>query len=206
MILYGEDRFTPAQSASASRSPNLIPPCGLPGDALNVVFFHDSAEESPISRLARVRVGPYYPNARKGLKLARRVLERQRKDMRQIVMIADGKPSALTRADGKIYRDAFGLDPFIVSETFAEVAAYRKAGILIDTFMLAPNQISSASCGRSRRSATARPTSPPRASRPEPSWITWTRRRARSTNKSQFPITSPTIPRSISTLEVPTGH
>jgi Ca-activated chloride channel family protein len=57
--------------------------------------------------------------------------------MRQIVMITDGKPSALTRPDGRIYRNAFGLDPFIVSETFAEVAACRKAGILINTFMLA---------------------------------------------------------------------
>ncbi len=69
--------------------------------------------------------------------LARRLLERQKKDMRQIVMITDGKPSALTRPDGRIYRNAFGLDPFIVSETFAEVAACRKAGILINTFMLA---------------------------------------------------------------------
>jgi len=65
------------------------------------------------------------------------LLERQQKDMRQIVMITDGKPSALTRPDGRIYRNAFGLDPFIVSETVAEVAACRNAGILINTFMLA---------------------------------------------------------------------
>ena len=110
-----------------------------------------------------MRVGPYYTNTREGLQLARRVLERQQKDMRQIVMITDGKPSALTRPDGRIYRNAFGLDPFIVSETFAEVAACRKAGILINTFMLARDPISSASCARSRRSATARPTSRPRA-------------------------------------------
>ena len=101
------------------------------------MLFHDSAEEIPLSQLARVRVGPYYTNTREGLRLARRILERQRKDMRQIVMITDGKPSALTRPDGRIYRNAFGLDPFIVSETFAEVAACRKAGILINTFMLA---------------------------------------------------------------------
>jgi len=135
MILYGEDRFTPAKRVALALA-NLIR-LQYPGDALNVVLFHDSAEEIPLSRLARVRVGPYYTNTREGLKLARRVLERQQKDMRQIVMITDGKPSALTRPDGKIYRNAFGLDPFIVSETFAEVAACRKAGILINTFMLA---------------------------------------------------------------------
>jgi Ca-activated chloride channel homolog len=135
MILYGEDRFTPAKRVALALA-NLIR-LQYPGDALNVVLFHDSAEEIPLARLARVRVGPYYTNTREGLRLARRVLERQRKDMRQIIMITDGKPSALTRPDGRIYRNAFGLDPFIVSETFAEVAACRKAGILINTFMLA---------------------------------------------------------------------
>jgi Ca-activated chloride channel family protein len=135
MILYGEDRFTPAKRVALALA-NLIR-LQYPGDALRLVLFHDSAEEIPLSRLARVRVGPYYTNTREGLRLARRILERQQKDMRQIVMITDGKPSALTRPDGRIYRNAFGLDPFIVSETFAEVAACRKAGILINTFMLA---------------------------------------------------------------------
>ncbi len=135
MILYGEDRFTPAKRVALALA-NLIR-LQYPGDALKVVLFHDSAEEIPLGQLARVRVGPYYTNTREGLRLARRILERQQKDMRQIVMITDGKPSALTRADGRIYRNAFGLDPFIVSETFAEVAACRKAGILINTFMLA---------------------------------------------------------------------
>jgi len=135
MILYGEDRFTPAKRVALALS-NLIR-LQYPGDALKVVLFHDSAEEIPLQQLARVKVGPYYTNTREGLRLARRILERQQKDMRQIVMITDGKPSALTRPDGRIYRNAFGLDPFIVSETFAEVAACRKAGILINTFMLA---------------------------------------------------------------------
>jgi Ca-activated chloride channel family protein len=135
MILYGEDRFTPAKRVALALA-NLIR-LQYPGDALKVVLFHDSAEEIPLAQLARVRVGPYYTNTREGLRLARRILERQQKDMRQIVMITDGKPSALTRPDGRIYRNAFGLDPFIVSETFAEVAACRKAGILINTFMLA---------------------------------------------------------------------
>jgi Ca-activated chloride channel homolog len=135
MILYGEDRFTPAKRVALALA-NLIRH-QYPGDALQCVLFHDSAEEIPLRQLARVRVGPYYTNTREGLRLARRLLERQKKDMRQIVMITDGKPSALTRPDGRIYRNAFGLDPFIVSETFAEVAACRKAGIMINTFMLA---------------------------------------------------------------------
>lgn len=135
MILYGEDRFTPAKRVALALA-NLIR-LQYPGDALRVVLFHDSAEEIPLGQLARVRVGPYYTNTREGLRLARRVLERQQKDMRQIIMITDGKPSALTRPDGRIYRNAFGLDPFIVAETFAEVAACRKAGIMINTFMLA---------------------------------------------------------------------
>ena len=135
MILYGEDRFTPAKQVALALA-HLIR-SQYPGDALNAVLFHDSAEEIPLKHLARVRVGPYYTNTREGLRLARRVLERQRKDMRQIVMITDGKPSALTQPDGRIYRNAFGLDPTIIRETFAEVANCRRAGIMINTFMLA---------------------------------------------------------------------
>jgi Ca-activated chloride channel family protein len=135
MVLYGEDRFTPAKRVAMALS-NLIRH-QYPGDALNVVLFHDSAEEIPLSELGRVRVGPYYTNTREGLRLARRILERQRKDMRQIVMITDGKPSALTQADGRIYRNAFGLDPLVVTETLREVANCRRAGIQINTFMLA---------------------------------------------------------------------
>jgi len=135
MILYGEDRFTPAKRVALALSQLIRQQ--YPGDSLNLVLFHDSAEEVPISQLGRVKVGPYYTNTREGLKLARRLLERQRKDMRQIVMITDGKPSALTQPDGRIYRNAFGLDPLVVTETLREVANCRKAGILINTFMLA---------------------------------------------------------------------
>ena len=135
MILYGEDRFTPAKRVALALS-HLIR-TQYPGDSLHAVLFHDSAEEIPLKQLGRVRVGPYYTNTREGLRLARRILERQRKDMRQFVMITDGKPSALTRPDGQIYKNAFGLDPHIVSETFAEVNACSKAGIMINTFMLA---------------------------------------------------------------------
>ncbi len=135
MILYGEDRFTPAKRVALALA-NLIR-TQYPGDGLHVVLFHDSAEEIHIKELARVRVGPYYTNTREGLRLARRILDRQRKDMRQIIMITDGKPSALTRPDGRIYKNAFGLDPLIVNETLSEVAACRNSGIIVNTFMLA---------------------------------------------------------------------
>ena len=135
MILYGEDRFTPAKRVALALAHMIR--TQYPGDSLNAVLFHDSAEEIPLKQLGRVRVGPYYTNTRAGLRLARRILERQKKDMRQIVMITDGKPSALTRPDGQIYKNAFGLDPYIVAETFAEVNACAKAGIMINTFMLA---------------------------------------------------------------------
>ncbi len=135
MILYGEDRFTPAKRVALALS-HLIR-TQYPGDSLHLVLFHDSAEEVPLSELARVQVGPFYTNTREGLRLARRVLLRQRKDMRQIIMITDGKPSALTLEDGRIYKNAFGLDPLVVSETLEEVSRCRRSGILVNTFMLA---------------------------------------------------------------------
>jgi Ca-activated chloride channel family protein len=135
MILYGEDRFTPAKRVALALS-HLIR-SQYPGDSLHMVLFHDSAEEIPIGELARVKVGPHYTNTREGLRLAQRVLSRQKKDMRQIIMITDGKPSALTLEDGRIYKNAFGLDPLVVSETLREVGRCRRNGILINTFMLA---------------------------------------------------------------------
>ena len=135
MILYGEDRFTPAKKVAMALS-HLIR-TQYPGDSLSLILFHDSAEEVPLSQLARVKVGPYYTNTREGLRLAQRLLARQRKDMKQIVMITDGKPSALTMEDGRIYKNAFGLDPLVVSQTLEEVSKCKRAGILINTFMLA---------------------------------------------------------------------
>jgi Ca-activated chloride channel family protein len=135
MILYGEDRFTPAKRVALALS-HLIR-TQYPGDSLHLVLFHDSAEEVPLGELARVQVGPYYTNTREGLRVAQRILSRQKKDMRQIVMITDGKPSALTLEDGRIYKNAFGLDPLVVTQTLEEVAKCRKAGVMINTFMLA---------------------------------------------------------------------
>ena len=135
MILYGEDRFTPAKKVAMALS-HLIR-TQYPGDSLSLILFHDSAEEIPLSQLARVKVGPYYTNTREGLRLAQRILKQQRKDMKQIVMITDGKPSALTLEDGRIYKNAFGLDPLVVSQTLEEVSKCKRAGVMINTFMLA---------------------------------------------------------------------
>ena len=135
MILYGEDRFTPAKKVAMALA-HLIR-TQYPGDSLRCVLFHDSAEEVRIEELARVQVGPYYTNTREGLLLAQRILARERKDMKQIIMITDGKPSALTLDDGRIYRNAFGLDPLVISRTLEEVSRCKRQGILINTFMLA---------------------------------------------------------------------
>jgi len=135
MILYGEDRFTPAKRVAMALS-HLIR-TQFPGDTLNLVLFHDTAEEVPISQLSRVKVGPHYTNTREGLRLAQRILSKQNKDMKQIVMITDGKPSALTLPDGRIYKNAFGLDPLVIEETLQEVARCKRSNIMINTFMLA---------------------------------------------------------------------
>ncbi len=135
MILYGEDRFTPAKRVAMALS-HLIR-TQFPGDTLNLVLFHDTAEEIPISQLPRVKVGPHYTNTREGLRMAQRILGRQTKDMKQIVMITDGKPSALTLPDGRIYKNAFGLDPLVIAETLEEVSRCKRSNIMINTFMLA---------------------------------------------------------------------
>jgi Ca-activated chloride channel homolog len=135
MILYGEDRFTPAKKVAMALA-HLIR-TQYPGDSLRCVLFHDTAEELRIEELARVQVGPYYTNTRDGLILAQRLLAQEKKDMKQIVMITDGKPSALTLEDGRVYKNAFGLDPLVISRTLEEVNRCKRQGILINTFMLA---------------------------------------------------------------------
>jgi Ca-activated chloride channel homolog len=135
MILYGEDRFTPAKKVALALA-HLIR-TQYPGDSLRCVLFHDSAEELRLEELARVQVGPYYTNTRDGLILAQRLLTQEKKDMKQIIMITDGKPSAMTLEDGRVYRNAFGLDPLVISKTLEEVSRCKRQGILINTFMLA---------------------------------------------------------------------
>src|SRR5215208_345592 len=154
MILYGEDRFTPAKKVALAMS-HLIR-TQYPGDSLKVVLFHDAAEELPLGKLATTQVGPYHTNTAEGLRLARRLLQAQRKEMKQIVMVTDGKPTACfvqtsqgqaatktTRKDSnagptrRLYKNSMGGDPLVMAETFKEVQACRKAGIMINTFMLA---------------------------------------------------------------------
>ncbi len=139
MILYGEDRFTPAKKVALALT-HLIR-TQFPGDTLKVVLFHDSAEEIPLARLAQAQVGPYHTNTAEGLKLARRLLLGQRKDMRQIIMITDGKPSALTLPDGRVYVNSMGLDPKILQATYREVALCKRSNIMINTFMLARDRM-----------------------------------------------------------------
>ena len=151
MILYGEDRFTPAKKVALAMS-HLIR-TQYPGDSLKVVLFHDGAEELPLAKLATTQVGPYHTNTAEGLRLSRRLLQAQRKEMKQIVMVTDGKPTAcFVQTPGRddaqkkttganparrLYKNSMGGDPFVMSETFKEVQACRKAGIMINTFMLA---------------------------------------------------------------------
>jgi Ca-activated chloride channel homolog len=135
MILYGEDRFTPAKKVALALT-HLIR-TQFPGDTIRVVLFHDSAEEIPLPALAQAQVGPYHTNTAEGLKLARRILLAQKKDMRQIVMITDGKPSALTMPNGQVYKNSMGLDATVIAQTLKEVANCRRSGIMINTFMLA---------------------------------------------------------------------
>ena len=148
MILYGEDRFTPAKRVALALA-HLIR-TQYPGDSLRLILFHDSAEEVPLAKLASVQVGPYHTNTCEGLRLARRILMSQRKDMKQIIMITDGKPSALFvegdafstmrgKAAGsgpRLYKNSMGLDPLIIDATLAEAAHCRKVGIIVNTFML----------------------------------------------------------------------
>lgn len=134
MILYGEDRFTPAKKVALAIA-HLIR-TRYPGDTLDCVLFHDRAEVISLRKLAQARVGPFYTNTREGLQRARRVLMNRRCDLRQILMITDGKPSALTLPDGRIYKNPYGLDPIILQETLQEAVRCRKSGILVHTFML----------------------------------------------------------------------
>jgi len=135
MILYGEDRFTPAKQVALALA-HLIR-TRYRGDVVRYVLFHNGAEEVPLERLPSAQVGPYHTNTAEGLRLAQKILMRQNKDMKQIVMITDGKPSAITLPDGRVYRNAYGLDPLVLGETLKEVGNCRRHGIQVNTFMLA---------------------------------------------------------------------
>ena len=135
MILYGEDRFTPAKQVALALA-HMIQ-TQYRGDTIQFALFHNSAEELPLAKLAQAQVGPYHTNTAEGLRLAQKMLKRQNKDMKQIVMITDGKPSAITLPNGRVYKNAYGLDPMVLGETLREVGNCRRQGIQINTFMLA---------------------------------------------------------------------
>ncbi len=135
MILYGEDRFTPAKQVALALAHMIH--TQYRGDVIKFVLFHNGAEEIPLAKLAQAQVGPYHTNTAEGLRLAQKILKRQNKDMKQIVMITDGKPSAITLPNGRVYKNAYGLDPMVLGETLREVGACRRQGIQINTFMLA---------------------------------------------------------------------
>lgn len=134
MILYGEDRITPAKQVALALTELIL--TQYPKDSLDVVAFGDDARRLPISRIPYLEVGPYHTNTQAGLRMAQIILRRKKHANKQVFMITDGKPSAIEE-DGQTYRNPFGLDPRITSRTLEEASRCRQAGIPITTFMLA---------------------------------------------------------------------
>jgi Ca-activated chloride channel family protein len=134
MILYGEDRITPAKKVALALTELIL--TKYPKDSIDVVLFGDEATEVPISEIPYVEVGPFHTNTRAGLELAQKILRRRKHNNKQIFMITDGKPSALTE-NGRLYTNSFGLDMKIVNRTLEEADRCRRAQIPITTFMLA---------------------------------------------------------------------
>lgn len=137
MILYGEDRFTPAKKVAMALS-HLIR-TKYPQDSLNLLLFFDDAKEISVESLMSTQVGPYYTNTKAGLALAQRILSRYQSENKQIIMITDGKPSAIWH-QGQIVRHSW-WDPWIIHETLRESEKCRNKGIRINTFMLARDQL-----------------------------------------------------------------
>ena len=134
MILYGEDRITPAKRVALALT-ELVR-TRYPKDWLAVVTFGDEAREVPVGDLPYVQVGPFHTNTRAALRLARALLARRRQANRQILMVTDGKPSALTEPDGEVYKNPVGLDRRVVSKTLEEADRCRREGLPITTFLL----------------------------------------------------------------------
>jgi uncharacterized protein with von Willebrand factor type A (vWA) domain len=135
MILYGEDRITPAKQVALALSELIMQK--FPKDFLALVVFGDDARLTSLNELPFLTVGPYHTNTRAGLKLARTLLRRTRGANKQIFMITDGKPSAIFDDNGRLYKNSFGLDPRIVNKTLDEAVACRREKITISTFMVA---------------------------------------------------------------------
>jgi Ca-activated chloride channel family protein len=135
MILYGEDRITPAKQVALALSELIMR--RFPKDYLALVVFGDDAKLVSLNELPFLNVGPYHTNTREGLKMARMLLRRRRSANKQIFMITDGKPSAIFDDAGRLYKNSFGLDPRIVNKTLDEALACRREKITISTFMVA---------------------------------------------------------------------
>jgi len=135
MILYGEDRITPAKQVALALS-ELIR-MRYPKDRLSLLVFGDDAKLVSLAELPFLKVGPYHTNTRAGLRMARNLLRRQKGANKQIFMVTDGKPSAIFEDNGRIYKNSFGLDPRIVNKTLDEAVACRREKIVISTFMVA---------------------------------------------------------------------
>ncbi len=134
MVLYGEDRFTPAKRVALAMAELIT--TRYPKDSLSVVLFGDEAREISIGEIVYSEVGPFHTNTKAGLELAQRILRRKKHANKQIFMVTDGKPSAITER-GRLYKNPIGLDPKIVNLTLQEAASCRRSRIVITTFMIA---------------------------------------------------------------------
>lgn len=135
MILYGEDRITPAKQVALALSELIMQK--YPKDYLALIVFGDDAKLVSLNELPFLNVGPYHTNTRAGLQLARNLLRRRKTMNKQIFMVTDGKPSAMFEESGRLYKNSFGLDPRIVNKTLDEAVACRREKITISTFMVA---------------------------------------------------------------------
>ena len=134
MILYGEDRITPARRTAMALAELIM--TRYPKDTLDIVAFGTDAWEVSVKDLPYLQVGPYFTNTRAGLERARDLLRRRRNRNKQILMITDGKPSCHYEY-GKLYRNPYGLDRRIVNKVLDEAVICRREGITITTFMIA---------------------------------------------------------------------
>ena len=134
MVLYGEDRITPARRVALALSELIM--TQYPKDSLDIVAFGNDAWEVDVEELPYLDVGPYYTNTRAGLRRARDILHRRNNRNKQIFMITDGKPSCHIE-DGEMYRNAYGLDRKVVNKVLDEATVCRREDITITTFMIA---------------------------------------------------------------------
>ncbi|NDV14968.1 hypothetical protein GO009_02930 [Muricauda sp. TY007] len=135
MILYGEDRITPAKKVAMALAELIT--TRYPKDTLDILVFGNDAWPIPIKDLPYLRVGPYHTNTVAGLQLAMDMLRRKRNTNKQIFMITDGKPSCLRLPNGDYYKNSVGLDEYIVEKCYAMAQQARKLHIPITTFMIA---------------------------------------------------------------------